>query len=139
MPQRVLAVVLVVCAACATAPPPTAAARRIAKNPRATVEGRVTDARGQPVPGVRVEAVPGGKDVLWSPAAATDAQGRFHLSLDAPADYVFLIYVDGVAALTASPRDPGRVRISVNPGDRKTGVELTLLPVEREKLIEPGP
>jgi hypothetical protein len=138
MPRIALAAALVLCGACATPPPPTAAARRLAQNPRATVAGRVTDTEGRPVVGARVEAVPGGKDILWSTAAPTDAEGRFRLSLDAPAEYVFLVYVDSVAVLTPSPQDPGRVRIFVDAGETREGVELTLLRAEREKLIEPG-
>lgn len=125
--------------ACASAPPPTAAARRLAQNPKATVEGRVTDADGHPVAGVRVEAVPGGRDILWSPAAPTDGDGRFRLSLDAPAEYAFLVYQDAVAVLTPSASDPSRVRIFVDPGETKTGIALTFLRAEREKLIAPVP
>lgn len=97
----------------------------------------MTDAQGHPVAGARVQAVPGGRDILWSSAAPTDAEGRFRLSLDAPAEYVFLVFVDSVAVVTPSPRDPARVRIFVNAGETKRGVELTLLQEEREKLISP--
>lgn len=132
------ALALVFAGACVSGPPPTEEARRLARNERATVEGRVTDADGRPVQGVRVQAVPGGRDVLWAPPAPTDAEGRFRLMLDAPAQYVFLIYVDTVAVLTPSPRDPARVEIFVQPGEKKTGVELTLLREERERLLDPG-
>ncbi|MGE5277156.1 MAG: carboxypeptidase regulatory-like domain-containing protein [Acidobacteriota bacterium] len=132
------ALALVLAGACVSGPPPTDEARRLARNERATVEGRVTDADGRPVQGVRVQAVPGGRDVIWAPPAPTDAEGRFRLMLDAPAQYVFLIYVDKVAVLTPSPRDPARVEIFVQPGEKRTGVELTLLREERERLLDPG-
>jgi len=133
------ALALVLAGACVSAPPPTEAARRLARNERAAVEGRVTDTDGRPVPGVRVQAVPGGRDVLWAPPAPTDAEGRFRLKLDAPAEYVFIIYVGSVAVLTPSPRDPARVEVFLQPGEKKTGVELTLLRRERERLLDPGP
>lgn len=132
------ALALLLAGACVSGPPPTAEARRLAQNERATVEGRVTDADGRPVEGVRVQAVPGGRDVIWAPPAPTDAEGRFRLVLDAPSEYVFLIYVDSVAVLTPSPRDPARVEIFVQPGEKRTGVELTLLREERERLLDPG-
>lgn len=128
---------LLLCGACVSAPPPTAAARRLAENPRATVEGRVTDGDGRPVPGVRVQAVPGGRDIIWAAPAPTDAEGRFRLSLDAPAEYVFLIFEDAVAVVTSSPRDPAQVRISVAPGETRAGVELTLLRRDRQCILEP--
>ena len=138
MPRLSLAGALALCAACVTSPPPTRPALRLAQNPRATIGGRVTDADGRPVAGARVQAVPGGKDILWSPEAPTDADGRFQLSVDAPAEYVFLVFVDSVAVVTASPRDPARVRVFVNPGETLQGVALTLLGEEREKLVTPG-
>lgn len=133
-----LAAALALCAACATPPPPTKPALRLAQNARATVTGRVTDAEGRPVAGARVQAVPRGKDILWSPEAPTDADGRFQLSLDAPAEYVFVVFVNSVAVVTTSPRDPARVRIVVTAGETLQGVSLTLLGEEREKLIAPG-
>lgn len=132
-----LAIPLAFCAACTAPPPPTAAARRLAHNARATVEGRVTDTDGKPVAGVRVQAVPG-DDILWSPPETTDESGRFCLTVDAPAEYAFLIFEGSEAVITPSPRDPARVRVFVEPGQAKDGVELTLLRTEREKLLERG-
>jgi hypothetical protein len=123
--------------ACATPPPPTPGAIALARNPRATIEGSVTDAAGRPVEGVRVEAVPGGRDVLWSPAGATDADGRFRLSLDAPSEYVFLIYDDAIGVVTPRPDDPSRVRIYLQSGETRKGIALTLLRRERECFVEP--
>ncbi len=137
MRRHAVAATLILAAACAKPPPPTAAARRLAQNPRATVEGRVTDAQGRPVAGASVQAVPGGKDINWSAAAPTDADGHFRLSLDAPAEYVFLVFVDSVAVVTSSPRDPAQVRIFVSSGETRTGVELKLLRVERQKVLDP--
>lgn len=137
MPTRALAAALLLAVSCATAPPPTPAARRLAQNARATVEGRVTDAEGRPVAGARVQAVPGGKDINWSDEAPTDSDGRFRLSLDAPAEYVFLVFVDSVAVVTSSPKDPAQVRIFVSSGETRSGVELTLLGPERKKALDP--
>ncbi len=139
MPRSVpaAALTLALCGSCTGPPPPTAGARQLAQNPRASVEGRVIDADGRPVEGVRVQAVPGGRDIVWSPDVPTDADGRFRLSLDAPAEYVFLIFEERIAVLTPSPRDPSQVRIFVNAGETKRGVELTLLRKERRELLEP--
>jgi carboxypeptidase family protein len=132
-----LAIPLAFCVACAAPPPPTPTARRLAQNARATVEGRVTDTDGRPVAGVRVQAVPG-DDILWSPPETTDGSGRFCLTVHAPAEYVFLIFEGSEAVITPSPHDPARVRVFVEPGEAKDGVELTLLRTEREQLLERG-
>lgn len=123
-------------AACAGPPPPTDAAKRLAQNPKAVVLGRVTDEEGRPVAGVRVQAIPGGRDVFWREPATTDSDGRFRLSLDAPAEYVFLVYEGPTAVLTDDPRDPARVCVSLLPGEQRDGVELTLLREKRKKLAE---
>jgi len=122
---------------CASPLQPTEAARRLASNARATVEGRVVDADGRPVSGIRVQGVPGGRDIIWAPPSETDGEGRFRLALDAPAEYVFLILEGGTAVLTTSPRDPCEVRLKLEPGDRRTGIELTFLRAERGPLLEP--
>jgi len=123
-------------AACAGPPPPTDAAKRLAQNPKAAVLGRVTDEEGRPVAGVRVQAIPDGRDVFWREPATTDSDGRFRLSLDAPAEYVFLVYEGPTAVLTDDPRDPARVCVSLLPGEQRDGVELTLLREKRKKLAE---
>ena len=122
--------------ACAGPPPPTDAAKRLAQNPKAVVLGRVTDEEGRPVAGVRVQAIPGGRDVFWHEPATTDADGRFRLALDAPAEYVFLVYEGPTAVLTDDPRDPARVCVSLLPGDQRDGIELTLLREKRRELAE---
>ncbi|HTO88195.1 MAG TPA: carboxypeptidase-like regulatory domain-containing protein [Thermoanaerobaculia bacterium] len=132
-----LAIPLACCVACTAPPPPTPNAQRLAHNARATVEGRVTDTDGRPVAGVRVQAVPGA-DILWSPPETTDESGRFCLVVHAPAEYVFLIFEGSEAVITPSPRDPARVRVFVEPGEAREGVELTLLRTEREELLERG-
>jgi hypothetical protein len=131
------AAILLALSACASPPPPTAAAKRLAQNPKAVVEGRVTDEGGRPVEGVLVQAIPGGRDIEWSAAEPTDAAGRFRLSLDAPAEYVFLIFEGPVAVVTSSVKDPARVRVFLQPGEIRKGVELTLLSAERKKIAEP--
>jgi hypothetical protein len=128
---------LLTAARCARPLQPTEAAKRLARNPRATVEGRVVDPEGRPVAGVRVQAVPGGRDIIWASSFETDAEGRFRLALDAPAEYVFLILDGGTAVLTTSPRDPCEVRVSLQPGERRAGIELTFLRDERAPLLHP--
>src|SRR5258705_2210142 len=78
-------------AACATAPTPTEASRRIAAKPPAIIEGRVTDTAGRPVAGIAVRGIPRGADIPWAPPAVTDCDGRFRLSVPAPAAYGFLL------------------------------------------------
>jgi hypothetical protein len=136
-PAAAIPAALVFTCACATPPPPTPGAIALARNPRATVEGSVTDSAGRPVEGMRVEAVPGGRDVLWSPAAATDAEGRFRLSLDAPSEYVFLIYDGAIGVVTPQPDDPTRVRIYLQSGETRKGIALTLLRHDRDCFVEP--
>jgi hypothetical protein len=123
-------------AACAGPPPPTRAAERLAQNPKAIVLGRVTDEEGRPAAGVRVQAIPGGRDVFWRDPVTTDAAGRFRLELDAPAEYVFLVYDGPTAVITDDPRDPARVCVSLLAGQQRDGVELTLLRKERKKLSD---
>ena len=125
-------------ATCAGPPAPTETARRIARNPKATVTGVVLDEKGRPVPDVRVQAIPGG-DTRWAPPQATDAEGRFRLTLDAPAEYVFLVFVGKTAVVTPLPNDPARTRLSLVPGERRDGVVLTLLSSERARYLEPLP
>jgi hypothetical protein len=129
---------LLLAAACASPPPPTAAAKRIARNPKAVVEGRVTDEDGRAVAGVLVQAIPGGRDIQWADAAPTDASGHFRLSLDAPADYAFMIFDGPVAVVTSSPRDPARVRVALQPGEIRKGIELTYLSSERKQAATPS-
>lgn len=140
MPRLIGAAALALAfAACASPPPPTAGAKSLAKNPKAVVEGRVTDEQGRAAAGVLVQAIPGGRDILWSDAAPTDADGRFRLSLDAPAEYVFLIFDGPVAVVTSSAKDPARVRVYLQPGEVRKDVALTLLSSERKSLATPLP
>jgi len=102
----------------------------IERNPRARVEGRVTDTDGRPVPGLRVEAIPRGKDIPWSAGAVTDGKGRFVLLLAAPGVYGFVLTQGNRTVVTDDPRDPSRVVVEVRPGERRDGIELIYL---REK------
>jgi hypothetical protein len=124
--------------ACATTLKPTAEARRLARNPPATIEGRVTDPQGLPAAGVRIQGIPRGRDVIWSAPQPTDAEGRFRLSVDAPSDYAFLIFEGDVSVVTTSPLDPARVHVVVAPGETRRGVALTFLRREREELFRPA-
>ncbi len=110
--------------ACATPPKPTAAAQRIAKNPPATIEGRVTDPGGKPVAGVGVRGIPRGEDIPWWPAATTGCDGRFRLEVAAPAAYGFLLSWKGVAVMTSAADDPAMTPVSVAPGLTVAGVQL---------------
>jgi hypothetical protein len=112
---------------CATPPRPAPETLALAANARATVEGRVTDRQGRPVAAIRVQALPRGETVSWSPPATTDAQGRFLLSVIAPAEYGFLLSWRGRVVITPEKDDPARQRISVSPGDRRSAVELIFL------------
>jgi len=131
-----LALAAVLCGACAGPPAPTDAAKRLARNPKAIVVGRVIDEDGRPAAGVRVQAIPGGRDVFWREPSTTDADGRFRLALDAPAEYVFLVFDGTTAVLTADPRDPARVCVSLLPGQERDGIELKLLRKERKEVAE---
>ena len=113
--------------ACASPPPPTSAALLLGGNARARVEGRVVDRGGRPVAGIRVEAIPRGRDIEWSPAATTDFDGRFALTLLAPADYAFLLSRGGRCVITTDPEDPVRVIVSLAPGQKRLELELHFL------------
>jgi hypothetical protein len=125
-PKNFIAVALLVAAlvACATPPKPTAAAQRIAENPPATIEGRVTDPFGKPVAGVGVRGIPRGEDIPWWPAATTDCDGRFRVQVAAPAAYAFLLSWKGVAVMTSAPDDPAMTAVPVQPGGTYGGVHL---------------
>src|SRR4051794_11507595 len=112
---------------CATAPEVTEATRRIAANPPAIVEGVVRDEAGRPVGGIGVRGIPRGKDIPWSPPATTGCDGRFRLSLPAPATYAFLLLWNEKSVSTEDPSDPARIEIPVTPGEERRGLDLTLL------------
>ncbi len=117
----------VVGGACATPPRPTAASLALAANERAVVEGRVAERDGRPVAGIQVQALPRGKDVGWSPPAVTDSQGRFRLTVIAPAEYDFLLVWRNRTVITPEKDDPARQRVAVSPGERRGGIELLFL------------
>jgi hypothetical protein len=120
--------------ACATPPRPAPETLALAANARATVEGRVTDRQGRPIAAIGVRGLPRGKDVGWSAAAVTDSDGRFRLSLVAPAEYGFLLSWQGRTVITPEESDPARLRIAVLPGQRREGVEILFLREAWEKL-----
>jgi hypothetical protein len=101
--------------------------RKIAANPPAIVEGRVRDAGGNPVAGVGVRGIPAGKDVPWSPVVETGCDGRFRLTLAAPAAYSFVLLWRGTGVITPDARDPSRATVTVAPGMAAAGVELVFL------------
>ncbi len=112
---------------CATPPRPTPEAVERAANPHAIVEGRVLDRQGRAVSGILVRALPRGKDIEWSPPAITDSEGRFRLSLVAPAEYGFLLLWQGRTVITREEDDPARIRVAVKPGEHREGIELLFL------------
>jgi protocatechuate 3,4-dioxygenase beta subunit len=121
--------------ACATPPRPAPETLTLAANARATVEGRVTDRQGRPVAAIRVQALPRGKDAGWSaPTAVTDSEGRFRLSLIAPAEYGFLLSWQSRTVITPEKDDPARINVAVRPGENRAGIELLFLREEWEKL-----
>lgn len=120
--------------ACATPPRPAPETLALAANARATIEGRVTDQQGRPVAAIRVQALPRGKDAGWSPPAVTDSEGRFRLSLIAPAEYGFLLSWQSRTVITPEKDDPARINVAVRPGENRAGIELLFLREEWEKL-----
>ena len=128
---------VILCAACATPPRPTKESVALSANARAVVEGRVTDREGRAVAAIKVQGLPRGKDVGWSPAAVTDSNGHFRLVLVAPADYGFLLSWNGRTVVTPEKDDPARRRVAVEPGSRREGVALLFLREEWEKLDGP--
>ncbi len=110
--------------ACAAPPKPTAASKRVGQNPPATIEGRVTDPDGRPVAGVGVRGIPRGEDIPWRPAVTTDCDGRFRLSVAAPAAYAFLLSWKSVSVMTPSLDDPAMIAVPVHPGETVEGVAL---------------
>ena len=121
------ALLAILCAACATPPKPTAASLALAANERAVVEGRVTDRRGRAVAAIQVQGLPRGKDIGWSPPAVTGSDGRFRLTLIAPAEYGFLLSWKGRTVITPEENDPSRLRVAVEPGQRRVGIEILFL------------
>jgi hypothetical protein len=124
----------IACAACATPPKPTPESLALAANERAVVEGRVTDRQGRAVAAIQVRGLPRGKEIGWSPAAVTDSNGQFRLALIAPAEYGFLLSWNGRTVITPEEDDPSRLRIAVEPGRRRIGVEIVFLREAWEKI-----
>jgi hypothetical protein len=112
---------------CAAAPKPTAASLRIGANPPGFIEGRVRGLDGRPAAGIGVRGIPRGADIPWSPPATTACDGTFRLALAAPGDYGFLLILKGESVVTADPRDPALVEVTLEPGQTRSGVELTFL------------
>ena len=73
---------------------------------------------------MRIDPIPLARDVLYSPSATTDAQGRFELTLFAPASYAFILCKAEVCVLTPDPGDVSRTMVTVSPGQREDGIEL---------------
>jgi hypothetical protein len=122
-------------AGCASRPRLTAETVRRSRNPPAVVEGTVRDPDGRAVSGVSVQGLPRDKDLAWSPAAVTDAEGRFRLSLAAPGEYGFLVTSGGITVVTPRSDDPSRTTVSLRPGERRTGIELVFRREDGEKAI----
>jgi hypothetical protein len=99
----------------------------VAANPPAIVEGIVRDEAGKPVARIGVRGIPSGKDVPWSPVVETGCDGRFRLTLAAPATYSFVLLWRGAGVITPDPRDPSREIVTVAPGAAAAGVELVFL------------
>jgi hypothetical protein len=132
--RRIPRVLAILSFGCAAAPRPTAASVALARNPRATIEGRLLDRNGRPVAGSGVQALPRGRDIGWSPGAVTDPEGRFRLSVFAPAEYGFLLSWHGRTVVTPEAQDPARLSVRVAPGERREGVALVFLQNSWERV-----
>ena len=97
------------------------------------------DTGGNPVAGIGVRAIPAGKDVPWSPVVETGCDGRFRLTLAAPATYSFVLLWRGTGAITPDPRDPSRLSVTVAPATATAGVELVFLADEWRDAAVPVP
>ena len=126
---------IVLAAGCASPPRPTTEAVHRSRNPPAIVEGTVRDRAGTRLSGLSVQGLPREKDLLWSPAAVTDREGRFRLSLDAPGEYGFLVTSGRITVVTPRSDDPSRTIVSLRPGERRTGIELVFHREDEEKAI----
>jgi hypothetical protein len=113
---------------CASAPSTTDGQRALARNARAVLAGRLVDSAGDPIANMRVDPVPLARDVLYSPSATTDAEGRFELTLFAPASYTLLLCKGEICVITPDPRDVSRMSVTVYPGERAEGIELRFSP-----------
>jgi hypothetical protein len=78
--------------------------------------------------------LPRGRDIGWSPAAVTDTDGRFRLTLFAPAEYGFLLRWRGRSVVTTDPDDPALMSVSVTPGEARYGLRLLFLRDEWEAV-----
>ena len=97
----------------------------------------MTDRQGRAVAAIRVQGLPRGKDVGWSPAVVTDSNGRFRLVLIAPTNYGFLLSWNGRTVITPEKDDPARLLVAVEPGSRREGIELVFLREEWANLDGP--
>jgi hypothetical protein len=137
--RAVAAAIVIAAGGCAEAPKPTAASLRIAANPPASIEGRVTDPVGRPAAGIGVRGIPRGEDIPWSDPAMTDCEGRFRLSVAAPAAYGFLLSWEGTAVVTPSPADPALEAVAVEPGANVEGVVLVFDAAAWRRAASTGP
>lgn len=94
------------------------------------IAGRVLDGDGEPVPGLRVEAVLRSfvADRYYGPqeTAVTDDDGRFEISRLAPGDYAVGTNVSLVLDPPKVPRPNASTRIVVEPGARRELPDLRL-------------
>ena len=132
--RRAAILLALVPAACATPPRPAAETLALALNARATVEGRVTDRQGRPIAAIRIQGLPRGEAVGWEKPALTDSEGRFRLSLVAPARYGFLLTWRGRTVVTTDEDDPARLDVAVTPGETRRGIQVLFLREEWEKV-----
>jgi len=85
---------------------------------------------------MRVDPIPLTRDVLYSPSATTDAEGRFELTLFAPASYTLLLCKGEICAITPDPRDVSRMSVTVYPGERQDGIELRFFPEPWDDIVK---
>jgi hypothetical protein len=119
-----LAAALALAAAVGCAPPIPGRAQLI-RNPRAEISGVVLDSVTRlPEARLRVWAIPHSKAVPWPDAATTDDEGRFRLTVYAPADYSFMFERGGRTVITSRPGDASLQILHVAPGQRIDNVRL---------------
>ena len=78
-------------------------------------------------------------DDAWKLFDLENLDGSFRLSLPAPATYGFLLVWKDEAIVTADPRDPAHVEISVAPGQTVSGIALVFLGDEWRAISEAAP
>ena len=89
--------------------------------------------------GIGVRGIPAAKDVPWSPVVETGCDGRFRLTLAAPATYSSVLLWPGTRVSTPELRHPLREVLSFATATTASGVELVFLAAEWQDAAVPVP